>query len=69
MIFVLNIIATECPTPVKEPHMKTICTAVSLIIGSKCTYSCDPGYTLIGASERECRSDGYWSHTNPHCQG
>ena len=71
MILILNIIAKECTAPVEDAHMKLNCNfnGGSLVVGSKCTYSCDPGYTLIGAHERECRSDSQWSHDSPYCQG
>ncbi len=32
------------------------------------TYTCNPGYTLIGDSTRTCGSDGVWSGSDPICQ-
>lgn len=32
-------------------------------------YTCEPGYTLIGASSRVCQSNGQWSGMAPTCQG
>ena len=47
--------------------MKLNCAGNS--IGDKCTYTCIPGYTLVGANERECRANGQWSHSLPYCKG
>ena len=45
-------------------------------LGSVATYSCDPGYTLVGETTRTCEdtnggtvTTGTWSGTPPHCQG
>lgn len=46
--------------------MKLMCNGNG--VGNKCSYTCDQGYTLVGANERECRSGGQWSHALPFCQ-
>ena len=45
-------------------------------LGSVATYSCDPGYGLVGQTTRTCEdinggtvTTGTWSGTAPHCQG
>ena len=45
-------------------------------LGSVATYSCDPGYALVGQSTRTCEdtnggtvTTGTWSGTPPYCQG
>ena len=38
-------------------------------VGDKCSYTCQKGYNLVGPNERECKSDGQWSHSSPHCEG
>eukprot|EP00117_Sycon_ciliatum_P038686 scpid2705/ scgid1303/ Macrophage mannose receptor 1 len=35
---------------------------------STITYTCDPGYTLVGAVERHCRANQTWSGTTPTCR-
>uniref|UniRef100_A0AAY4B758 Sushi domain containing 2 n=1 Tax=Denticeps clupeoides TaxID=299321 RepID=A0AAY4B758_9TELE len=35
--------------------------------GSTLTFSCDAGYTLQGAAERKCQSDGRWSGDSLEC--
>ena len=34
---------------------------------SKCSYSCDSGYELIGSDETDCQADGHWSYPSPKC--
>ena len=36
--------------------------------GETATYSCDPGYTLVGGSIRTCQATGSWSGSAPTCQ-
>ena len=33
------------------------------------TYSCDPGYNLVGDSTRICHATGMWSGNAPTCHG
>lgn len=37
--------------------------------GSVVRFSCEPGYSLRGSSERICHSNGSWSGTQPECEG
>ena len=32
------------------------------------TFSCNSGYSLVGASSVDCRPDGYWTGSVPECQ-
>ena len=32
------------------------------------TYTCEPGYDLLGPMTRYCQADGEWSETEPVCQ-
>lgn len=38
-------------------------------VGSVVRFSCEPGYTLRGSSERTCQANGSWSGTQPECEG
>ena len=38
-------------------------------VGDTATYSCRPGYRLIGAATRTCLASGEWSGAPPRCQG
>ena len=33
------------------------------------TYTCDPGYMLVGVDSRTCLFNGEWSITPPVCNG
>ena len=37
------------------------------VFNSRTTYTCDPGYTLRGDSNRVCQEDGTWNGTDPEC--
>ncbi|XP_016076071.1 PREDICTED: complement receptor type 1 [Miniopterus natalensis] len=37
-------------------------------IGQEVSYSCEPGYTLIGPNAIQCTSLGTWSQTTPKCE-
>ena len=37
-------------------------------VGSDATYTCDPGFMLIGNMIRICQASGIWSGDEPVCQ-
>ncbi|KAB0405264.1 hypothetical protein E2I00_017650, partial [Balaenoptera physalus] len=37
-------------------------------VGQEVSYSCEPGYTLIGTNPMQCTSLGTWSHPAPKCE-
>ena len=39
------------------------------IPGSIATYTCDPGFGLVGVMERMCQANGQWSGNEPTCEG
>ena len=38
-------------------------------VGNKATFSCPPGYTVVGTEELICLETGQWSSGMPSCQG
>ncbi|KYO24771.1 hypothetical protein Y1Q_0016592 [Alligator mississippiensis] len=37
-------------------------------IGTSVTYSCDPGYTLMGRAQINCTASKFWTDPIPHCK-
>ncbi|NXV76999.1 CR2 protein, partial [Atlantisia rogersi] len=37
-------------------------------MGMFVTYTCDPGYYLVGNANVFCRASGSWSQPGPHCE-
>ena len=37
-------------------------------VGDTATYSCNPGFELVGAQTVTCQADGTWSDPPPTCQ-
>ena len=64
-----NNIPTElvlCP----EPNDPTNGTALWIhrAVGNIVTYTCSPGYVLVGASSRTCQENAAWTETAPKCE-
>lgn len=38
-------------------------------VGQEVSYTCEPGYNLIGTNLVQCTSFGTWSHAAPTCEG
>ncbi len=69
--------AVYCP-PLTTPGNGSVTISSAgvnlLSVGSVATYSCDPGYALLGPPTRTCEdpdsnSVGTWSETMPDCEG
>ena len=43
-------------------------TSAGTSFGDTAMYSCDTGYMLNGPAERECKTDGQWSGSEPTCE-
>ena len=56
---------TQCPE--LPPLVNGQIIIPGLDVGSVVTYTCFPGYTTQGNSQRTCQSDGTWSGTPPIC--
>ena len=77
---ILTIVALRCDELL--PHDNGLISiehgpnSLSHGLGSIATYSCDPGYALVGPTTRTCEdtnggsvTTGTWSGTTPYCQG
>ena len=60
---------TVCPplTPLSHGHITPIMNQYTY--GTVVTFSCDPGYDLVGMSTTTCIDDGQWSADTPQCKG
>nr|XP_017203310.1 complement receptor type 2 [Oryctolagus cuniculus] len=59
----------ECPPPHQIPHGHHTAGDIGAIVpGLSVTYSCDPGYLLVGEETIKCLSSGDWSADTPTCK-
>ncbi|NXE87637.1 APOH protein, partial [Menura novaehollandiae] len=56
----------RCPPP--GPLQNGKMNFEELQYQSTVTFSCDPGYNLIGSRTSQCMADGKWTGTLPQCQ-
>lgn len=67
MNFTCGLIVDTCGDPGVPANGNTIGTSFS--VGSVVMHTCDSGFVLMGATERECLPDGRWSEPLPSCIG
>ena len=58
--------AVDCGAPTNLANGQVSHTATTL--GKTATYTCNPGYNLLGDSFRVCQATGVWSGITPICQ-
>jgi hypothetical protein len=46
----------------------TVSTANGAIYEQKATYTCNPGYRLVGVASRSCEAEGTWNGSAPSCE-
>ncbi|XP_066283044.1 sushi, von Willebrand factor type A, EGF and pentraxin domain-containing protein 1-like [Branchiostoma lanceolatum] len=56
----------QCPS-LASPNHGTVSSSLNLV-GDTVTFSCDPGFEIVGSTDRLCQSDGTWSGTQPRCR-
>ncbi|XP_037260949.1 beta-2-glycoprotein 1 isoform X2 [Falco rusticolus] len=56
----------RCPSPGPLQHGKM--DFLDLRYQSSISFSCDPGYNLVGTRTSQCMADGKWSGTFPQCE-
>ncbi len=58
--------AVDCEA-LDNPANGTVDTSSGTTFMNTATYTCNPGYTLVGASSRTCTADGDWTTAAPTC--
>ncbi len=58
----------ECDV-LTDPANGQVNISSGTIFGSTATYSCNNGYTLSGSVSRTCGASGFWSGSEPTCEG
>ena len=62
------LIVVDCGT-LTSPTNGQVNQTAGTTFGQTATYSCDPGYNLVGDDTRICQASGVWSGSEPNCQG
>ena len=62
----LNHTALDCGA-LSDPANGAVDAADGTKLGATAVYSCDAGYSLTGASTRNCLCAGLWSGVEPTC--
>ena len=57
----------DCGPPGKRANSEVNHTA-GTTFGQNATYSCNPGYKVVGDSILTCQATGVWSGSVPTCQ-
>ena len=60
--------SVDCGT-LTNPANGQVSHTTGTTLGQTATYSCNPGYNLVGGGTRTCQDTGVWSGSAPTCQG
>ena len=63
----LLLTAVDCGT-LPDPANGQVSHTAGTKFGQTATYSCNPGYHLMGYSTHTCQATGVWSGSEPTCQ-
>ena len=61
------LIVVDCGT-LPDPVYGQVSHMAKTTLGQTATYSCNPGYKLVGDNIRICHASGDWSGSAPTCQ-
>ncbi len=62
----VNCAAVNCETLDDPVNGQVVLTGVS--VGSTADYNCNPGYQLVGVTQRMCEMNREWSGEAPTCE-
>ena len=60
--------ADPCDSTLVAPMYGNISCHGDQVTGGFCTFTCQPGFSLMGSGRRECLSDHTWSGEDVYCQ-
>ena len=63
--FTLDSVVVDCGNLQDIPNGQVRLSTTTF--GSTATYTCDPGYSVVGTSTRTCLASGFWSGREPTC--
>lgn len=63
----VRIAGLPCEKIVAPHHGSMTCTG--LVTNSKCSFSCNPGYSLTGSQKRICQASSRWGGNKTSCDG
>ena len=66
--FILILLVVDCGN-LNDPANGSVTHNSGTTFGQTATYSCNTGYTLVGDSTHTCQDTGFWSGSEPTCQG
>ena len=67
--FVFLATSPSCPAFKLSQHLVMNISDNSRVVGTKVTFSCEPGYLLDGSEVVTCIKNGVWSDEMPKCTG
>ncbi len=67
LYFSILLIAVDCGF-LQTPDNSRV-TITGTVVNSIATYSCFPGYELVGDETRTCVANGQWAGQAPFCKG
>ena len=65
--FIITLLAVDCGF-LEAPKSSRVSLS-GTVVNSIATYSCFPGYELVGDETRICSTNGQWAGQAPFCKG
>ena len=56
-------------SPLEIDDGQIVGNALTAIVDTEVTYTCDQNFVLMGNERRMCQADGQWTGSNPTCVG
>ncbi len=68
LLLIYLLTAVDCGD-LPDPANGMVVTSSGTTFTNTATYTCNPGYVLVGDATRTCQSTGVWNSTAPTCEG